>query len=174
MRALVVYASKMGGTEGIAKQVRDAFVDRGLTSDVADVADARSLDGYDAVVIGSGLYATRWRRSARRFVRRNVEALQAMPVWFFSSGPLDPSAAEHDIPPVGQVHSLMECVGSRGHATFGGRLPVDAKGFPASAMAKKNAGDWRDAEQIRSWANEIVDDLTSTVTVSPVSTASQQ
>ncbi|MDQ1379667.1 MAG: menaquinone-dependent protoporphyrinogen oxidase [Actinomycetota bacterium] len=167
MRVLVLYASKMGGTEGIAKQVRDAFVDRGLTADVVDLADARSLDGYDAAVIGSGLYATRWRRPARRFVRRHVEALQAMPVWFFSSGPLDPTAAEHDIPPVGQVHSLMECVGARGHATFGGRLPADAKGFPARAMAKKNAGDWRDAEQIRSWGNQIVDDLISLAPVSP-------
>ncbi|MCU1467559.1 MAG: flavodoxin [Actinomycetia bacterium] len=172
MHVLVVYASKMGGTEGIALQVRDAFVDRGLTADIAAVEDARSLDGYDAVVIGSGLYATHWRRSARRFVRRNVEALQAIPVWFFSSGPLDPSAAEHNIPPVGQVRSLMDRVGSRGHATFGGRLPADAKGFPASAMAKELSGDWRDAEQIRGWADEIVDELTLLTTGSPASPAS--
>jgi menaquinone-dependent protoporphyrinogen oxidase len=161
MRVLVVYASKMGGTEGIAQQVRAAFVERGIAADVAAVADAESLVGYDAVVIGSGLYATHWRRAARRFVRGHVEALQAMPVWFFSSGPLDPGAAEHEIPPVAQVSSLMQCVGARGHATFGGRLAPDAKGFPARAMAKKNAGDWRDAQQIWSWANQIADELMS-------------
>ena len=37
----------------------------------------------------------------------------------------------------------MERVGALGHATFGGRLPADARDFPASAMAKKHAGDWR-------------------------------
>jgi menaquinone-dependent protoporphyrinogen oxidase len=161
MRVLVVYASKLGGTEGIARQVGEAFAERGIAVDVAAVADTRSLAGYDAVVIGSGLYAARWRRPARRFVRRHVEALQRVPVWFFSSGPLDAGAAEHDIPPVAQVSSLMQCVGARGHATFGGRLAPDAKGFPASAMAKKHAGDWRDAQQIWKWANQIGDELMS-------------
>jgi menaquinone-dependent protoporphyrinogen oxidase len=162
MRVLVLYASKLGGTEGIAQQVGEAFGERGIAVEVAAVADTQSLAGYDAVVIGSGLYAARWRRRARRFVRRHVEALQGMPVWFFSSGPLDASATEHDIPPVAQVDSLMQCVGARGHATFGGRLAPDAKGFPASAMAKKNAGDWRDAQQIWRWANQIADELMST------------
>ena len=80
-------------------------------------------------------------------------------MWLFSSGPLDDSAGERTIPPVGQVRSLIDRVNARGHATFGGRLAIDAKGFPASAMAKKNAGDWRDPECIRRWAGEIADSL---------------
>ncbi len=55
----------------------------------------------------------------------------------------------------------MDQVHARGHVTFGGRLPADAKGFPASAMAKKNAGDWRDQEQVRSWVDSIVPELRS-------------
>jgi hypothetical protein len=50
---------------------------------------------------------------------------------------------------------LMERVGAIGHVTFGGRLSRDARGFPASAMAKKHAGDWRNETRIRSWAAEI-------------------
>jgi menaquinone-dependent protoporphyrinogen oxidase len=161
MRVLVVYASKMGGTEGIAQQVRDVFAERGIAAEIAAVANTGSLAGYDAVIIGSGLYAAHWRRPARRFVRRHVEALQAVPVWFFSRGPLDRSATEDDIPPVSQVGSLMQCVGARGHATFGGRLAPDTQGFPATAMAKKSSGDWRDARQIRNWANQIADELMS-------------
>jgi hypothetical protein len=49
----------------------------------------------------------------------------------------------------------MERVGALGHATFGGRLAADAKGFPASAMAKKRSGDWRDPAQIRAWGADI-------------------
>jgi menaquinone-dependent protoporphyrinogen oxidase len=45
--------------------------------------------------------------------------------------------------------------------TFGGRLPADAKGFPASAMAKTHAGDWRDPERIRGWAAEVAMELVS-------------
>lgn len=50
--------------------------------------------------------------------------------------PLDGSAAQCDIGPMSQVQKLIERVGARGHATFGGRLSPDATGFPARAMAK--------------------------------------
>ncbi len=62
MRVLVLYASKLGGTEGIAQQMGEAFVERGIAVKVAAVVDTQSLAGYDALVIGSGLYAARWRR----------------------------------------------------------------------------------------------------------------
>lgn len=98
----------------------------------------RILDGYDAVFIGGALYAGRWHRDARRFVKRHPGALRERPVWLFSSGPLDGSAIEA-IPPVPQVQELPTRIGARGHVTLGGRLPADAKGFPASAMAKTHA-----------------------------------
>src|SRR5258708_15217576 len=159
MRVLVAYASKRGGTQGIAEVIRDALAARDIEADALAVEATRSTAGYDAVIIGSALYMMHWPRPARRFVKRNSDALRKVPVWFFSSGPLDASAVEREIPPVGQVRTLMGRVDARGHATFGGRLTADAKGFPASAMAKKSAGDWRDPEHIRRWANEIADSL---------------
>ena len=81
-------------------------------------------------------------------------------MWLFSRGPLNGSAVE-EIPPVPQVEELARRIGARGHATFGGRLPADAKGFPASAMAKTHAGDWRDSERIRGWAADVAMELVS-------------
>ena len=49
----------------------------------------------------------------------------------------------------------MGHVGAVAHVTFGGRLTPDAKGFPASAMAKRIAGDWRDEESVTLWAKDI-------------------
>jgi menaquinone-dependent protoporphyrinogen oxidase len=63
------------------------------------------------------------------------------------------------IAPVPDVEALMSRIGARGHITFGGRLEPDAKGFPASAMAKTRSGDWRDPGQIVSWAREVADEL---------------
>jgi len=54
---------------------------------------------------------------------------------------------------------VMQQIGVRGHATFGGRLTPDAKGFPASAMAKKHSGDWRDPAQVRDWAHTVAGEL---------------
>jgi hypothetical protein len=62
-----------------------------------------------------------------------------------------PVAVPRGIGPGGMANR----VGALGHATFGGRLAADAKGFPARAMAKKRAGDWRDPAQIGAWAADI-------------------
>jgi menaquinone-dependent protoporphyrinogen oxidase len=131
----------------------------GFQAEIAPPRQVRRLDGYDAVVVGGALYAFRWHRDARRFVRRHAAELQARPTWFFSSGPLDDSAAKQDIPPVNGVRNLMLRVGARGHATFGGRLVPDAKGFPASAMAKNHAGDWRDSQQVKAWVHDVAAEL---------------
>ena len=88
-------------------------------------------------------------------VSRNVRALRRIPVWLFSSGPLDASADSGSMPPVKDVAVLMDRVGAVGHATFGGRLAADAKGFPASAMAQNRSGDWRNPGRIHAWAAEI-------------------
>lgn len=161
MRVLVTYGSKMGGTKGIAETIAETLESRGLGVQVKSVrsVSGEDLEASDAVVVGGALYAYRWYRPARRFVKRNKAALSERPVWLFSSGPLDNSASEKEIPPVRQAQKLMDLVGARGHMTFGGRLPADAKGFPASAMAKKQAGDWRDPAQIRTWAEKIAADL---------------
>lgn len=160
MRVLVVYGSKRGGTEGIAETIADELTRQGVDADVRPAEAARSLDGYDAVVVGGALYATIWHKAARRFVRRHARELRDRPVWFFSSGPLDDSATESEIPPIKSVKRFMDRVGAQGHMTFGGRLAPDAEGFIAHSMAKEHAGDWRDEAQIRAWADAIAAALT--------------
>lgn len=61
------------------------------------------LTGYDAVVVGGGLYAGRRHKDAPRFVHRHRRAPAARPLWSFGSGPLDASAAARDTPPVPSV-----------------------------------------------------------------------
>src|SRR6185437_911515 len=137
MRALITFGSKRGGTERLAQMIADDLRQDGLQVDVLGADRVGSLDGYDLVIVGGALYAMRWHKEARRFVKRQAGQLRQRPTYFFSSGPLDDSAVQRDIPPVKGVQALMAKVGARGHATFGGRLAPDAKGFPASSMAKK-------------------------------------
>jgi menaquinone-dependent protoporphyrinogen oxidase len=114
-----------------------------------------ALSSYDAVIVGGTLYARRWHKTARRFVKRRTAELRELPVWLFSSGPLDASAEEHEIPPTPQVRHLMDRIGAQGHETFGGRLAPGASGFPAPAMAIEHAGDWRDEAHVRHWAGGV-------------------
>lgn len=155
MRVLIAYGSKRGGTAGLAAMIRDEFTALGLQASAEPARKVRRLDGYDAVVIAGALYANRWHRDARRFARRHAKALRERPVWLVASGPLDESAVAGDIPPVKHVASVMAEIRARGQVTIGGRLQPDAKGFPASAMAKNRAGDWRDPAHVRRWASEV-------------------
>ena len=133
--------------------------EEGLAVDLCPARQVKEVVTYDAVVVGGALYAFRWHHDARRFVKRHANELRARPTYFFSSGPLDDSAAAKEIPPVKGVQKLMRLVDARSHITFGGRLSPDAKGFPASAMAKTSAGDWRDPEHVRTWTRSLVADL---------------
>jgi menaquinone-dependent protoporphyrinogen oxidase len=159
MRALVAFGSKRGGTQGLAVQVADGLRADGFTVDMQPADHSASIEGYDVVIVGGALYANRWHKAARAFVKRHAAELGHVPTYFFSSGPLDDSAVQRDIPPVPAVTKLMDRVDARGHATFGGRLSPHVRGFPAGAMAKKMAGDWRDARQVRQWTGQVAAEL---------------
>jgi menaquinone-dependent protoporphyrinogen oxidase len=159
MRVLVTFGSARGGTRELAQMVADGLRDEGLSVDMLAAGQIRRLDGYDAVIVGGALYAFRWHKASRRFVKRHTAELRRRPTYFFSSGPLDDSATRTEIPPVKGVKALMERVAAREHITFGGRLSPDASGYPANVMAKTHAGDWRDAAQVRAWAGSVASQL---------------
>ncbi len=159
MKVLIAYGSKRGGTAGLAQMIGDELRSQGFEASVRPAGEVGSIDDFAAVIVAGALYASRWHRDTRHFTRRYAEQLRGRPVWLVSSGPLDESASAGEVPPVKQVAAIMSRVGARGHATFGGRLEPDARGFPARAMAKKLAGDWRSPADVRSWVASIKEDL---------------
>jgi menaquinone-dependent protoporphyrinogen oxidase len=159
MRVLVAYGSKMGGTKGLAEMVGTELEANGFRVDVMPARSVSDLAAYGAVVLGGALYSMRWHKDARWFIRKHRATLQSKPVWLFSSGPLDDSAGKEEIPPVRFVKNVMRLTHARGHMTFGGRMPADAKGFPAGSMAKNSAGDWRNPDHVRMWAKQVAEDL---------------
>ncbi|SEN78235.1 flavodoxin domain-containing protein [Actinacidiphila rubida] len=153
---LIAYASRNRGTAEIADWIGLTLTAEGVPADVRAAADIQDLCGYTAVVLGSGLYAGRWLRDATRFARGHRVALRAVPVWLFSSGPLDSSAAERDIPPVNGVVKVADELDAVEHATFGGRLVPGAHGLVARMiLSRGRGGDFRDRAQVRAWARRI-------------------
>ncbi|MEP6979439.1 MAG: flavodoxin domain-containing protein [Nakamurella sp.] len=153
---LVAYATKMGGTKDIATAIGAQLAGTGLNVTVRDANDVKALDGYDAVVIGSALYTGRWRGEAVAVLARQAEKGAATPVWLFQSGPC--GGPVPDVTPAPKrVQQLAAAVGAAAPTTFGGRLePATARGFVARRMAKgRLAGDFRDFDAIRAWADDI-------------------
>ncbi len=156
---LVAYGSKRGGTREIADVIAEVLLEEGIDVELADAEQVQRVDDYDAVIIGGALYMNRWHKDAKHLVVHQAKALRERPVWLFSSGPLDASATEKQLPPTAQVASLVDEIGARGHVTFGGRLEPGAEGFIAASMAKTHAGDWREWPLVRSWAKERAQEI---------------
>lgn len=149
MRLLVAYGSKMGGTKGLAEMLGTELTSLGYEVDIRRGRDVSEVTPYDAVIVGGALYYfISWHKEARGVVKRHLADLRQRPVWLFSSGPLDDSATEKDIPPIKSVAKLIDRVGARGHVTFGGRLEKKSGDLPV--------GDWRSADHVRQWA-ELLD-----------------
>ncbi|MFJ2766768.1 flavodoxin domain-containing protein [Streptomyces sp. NPDC087300] len=155
-KVLVAYATKNWSTAEIARTITEALRAEGLEPEMRLVSEVGDIQAYDAVVLGSPLYAGRWHKDARRFVRRSAQALAKRPVWLFSSGPLDASASERDIPPVPAVRRALIRLDARSHVTFGGCLEEGAKGRVAHMILKSGkGGDYRDFGQIAAWAHRV-------------------
>lgn len=160
---LVTYGTTNGSTAQIAEAVADILRKDGLTVESRPARSVTGVAPYGAVVVGGALYAGRWHKDARRFVRRHRVELAERPVWFFSSGPLDASAAERDILPVRGVQRTMVRLDVREHVTFGGRLEEGAKGRMAGMILRSGkGGDFRDFGAIEAWAHRIAEALAHT------------
>lgn len=160
MRVLVSVASKYGSTAEIGARVAEVLTSRGHQVVVTDPADVRSVEGVDAVVLGSAVYAGRWQKSAKELVGRIGAECAALPVWLFSSGPVgDPPKPEED--PV-DVAEIAEALAPREHRIFAGKIVKKQLSFPERAIVaalKVPEGDFREWAEIEAWANEIADAL---------------
>lgn len=157
-RVLVAYASKHGSTAEIANVIADELREAGIEPDLREAADVQSVEDYDAVVIGSAVYMRRWRREAKRLLKREHKHLAERPFWIFSSGEIGENPDPDWVEPT-QVVALAERLGVRDHAVFGGRLPLEPSNFVERAMVENTPPDKRDLrdwDEIRRWAQSIV------------------
>lgn len=162
MRVLVTTASRHESTHEIAAAIAAGLIERGIDAVPMPAEEVTTLDGFDAVVLGSAVYMGRWLGEARRVAQIHASALCMMPVWLFSSGPVGP--VDHPIPPgtPADVPVLMRLTRAIGHRTFPGRLDTRRLHFAERAVARTTHvpdGDSRDWNAIDRFAGEIADDL---------------
>jgi menaquinone-dependent protoporphyrinogen oxidase len=186
----VVYASRHGGTAGIAERIADVLRTEGADVVVSDAADRPNPVGFDANVIGSGVYLGSWLKEGTEFLERNQSTLATRPVWLFSSGPLPGSSkatvaedpvtvalGPEDGPGSGghkKIAALSATIRPRDHRVFLGAFnPDDApksmqerlvRLMPVSRQILP-AGDFRDWDAIEGWAREIAAELVAKIPV---------
>jgi menaquinone-dependent protoporphyrinogen oxidase len=153
-RVLVAYATKLGSTGEIAEAIAQVLRDAGHRALAVPARDVRSLDDWDAVILGSAVYAAYWRKDARLFTERFREELKARPLWLFSGGPLDRRLAKVDQPITPHGAEITAGLGARAHRTFGGRLSPNAA-VDQQVLQTHRIGDFRDWQSIVDYAYRI-------------------
>ncbi len=158
---LVLYASKHGATEEIARAIAGELRKAGHSADCVSADEATDIGSYDAAVVGSAVYMGRWRPAARRLLRRFAKQLGARPLWMFSSGPCGQPDPKFAAPP--GIERRARKLKAREHVVFGGRTPEEPSNFIERSMLAKTAPEHRDLRNwdlIRDWAAGIGSGLT--------------
>jgi menaquinone-dependent protoporphyrinogen oxidase len=156
----VVYASRHGGTAGIADRIAEVLRTEGADVVIANAAERPDLSGFDAYVIGSGVQIGSWHKEGTEFLERNQATLATRPVWLFSSGPLPGSSEATDEtdpltlalgPEEGpgsggrkRIETLSAAIHPRDHRVFYGAFNPNAPKVDAGAAGSPDAGSEAD------------------------------
>ena len=164
-RVLVVYASKYGATAEIAEEIATNLRSVNLLVDLLPADKVLDLSKYHGVVLGSAVYAGRWRKEAVQFLEQCEQKLSEIPVWIFSSGPTgegDPVELLKGWRYPDALKSLMERIQPEDIMVFHGDLEREKLTFGEKLIVrgvKAPVGDFRDWETIADWAQSIVETM---------------
>jgi menaquinone-dependent protoporphyrinogen oxidase len=164
MRVLVASASKHGSTAEIARTIGASLTFRQIEADVRPAESVTSLEGYDGVILGSGVYMGHWLEPAKRFIQQHTEDLLRRPVWLFSSGPLGDPAKPGEDP--ADAAALVEATRALEHRVFPGSLWKEDLGIAERAMVaavRAPEGDFRPWAEIDDWAGQIAAQLATSI-----------
>lgn len=189
-RVEIVYASRHGGTAGIAERIAEVLRRAGAEVVVADAARGPDPSGFDAYVVGSGVYMGKWLEDGIDWLDRHRSMLATRPVWLFSSGPLPGSSKEtsgtdpstNALGPADgpgsagrrKIEELSAAIQPQGHGVFQGAFdPTD----PPKAMSERLVrlmpaakgilppGDFREWDKVEAWAGAIAAQIMERVPV---------
>jgi menaquinone-dependent protoporphyrinogen oxidase len=140
---LVYYGTGEGQTAKVADRIVDALSDRGHDASAVDAADGlgdRSLDDFDAVVVGASIHAGKHQSAVREFASANREALAAKPTAFFQVS-MSSATEEGREQAAGYVEEFLDATDWHPDriATFGGALRFSEYGFLKRLLLKQIA-----------------------------------
>ena len=155
---LIAYATKHGSTHEVAEAIAARLAAAGVEAHILAANRVRSLDEYQAVVLGAPLYMGRWHADARAFLHRFADELADRPLAVFALGPLkdDPEQWEGARKQFYAALARFAGVEPVSVGLFGGAIVPETLHFPFSRIP---AGDLRDWDVIEEWSARLPDAL---------------
>jgi menaquinone-dependent protoporphyrinogen oxidase len=162
MKVLISVASRHGATLEIAEAIRAELEASNVEVDLLAPERVADVSPYDAVIIGSSVYAGRWLAPARALINHHLGQLTRKPVWLFSSGPI--GVPPKPTQPPAEGIELTRLTNALDHQVFEGRLDRDMLGLRERALVRivgAESGDYRPWAAVAAWAQRIVTSLTT-------------
>ena len=161
---LVAYATRQGSTREVAEAVAAALRERGLEFDLQPMREVRSLERYQAIVLGTAIYMFRFHKDARRFLARHRRALAERPVAIFALGPFNDEEKEWQGVRAQLDKELAQFpwFAPVAHEVFGGKFDPAKLRFPYNLvpyLKRLPASDIRDWKAIHAWASSLAEKL---------------
>jgi menaquinone-dependent protoporphyrinogen oxidase len=160
-RVLVGYATGTGSTVGVAEAIGETLGGRGFEVDVKPMKESPSVEGYDAVVLGSAINGGQWLPEAVQYLQANRGALDAVPVSLFcvhamNCGP-DPKKTKRRLAYLDKERALVK---PADEGFFAGVGPTQANSnwftrWAFKAFGGDVEGDGRDWNAIKAWAEQV-------------------
>ena len=152
---LVAYATRYGSTQEAAETIADALRQAGLRVDIQLMRDVKSLEPYDAIVLGAAIYNTRWNSDAHAFLSQHEEMLKRRPVAIFSLGPTtNPAAKKRSLSQLDRDLEKYPWLRPVALEMFVGRFNLSKLGLGSFGRLVP-LPDQRDPDAVRAWANTL-------------------
>ncbi len=159
---LVAYATRYGSTQEVAEAVAATLRERGIAVDIQPMREVRTLEEYQAIVLGAPLYMFRWHKDALHFLSCHRAALMARPVAVFALGPLHNEEKEYQETrkQLDKELAKFPWLAPAAITIFGGKFDPEKLTFPYNmipALKKMPASDVRNWAAIRVWSNDLAE-----------------
>jgi len=158
-RILVTYATRCGSTAEVADTIGETLSARGFHVDVKPVKEHPSVEGYQAVLIGSAIRFGAWLPEAVEFIKTNQVAFSKLSVALFTVHILNLGEDEQSITNrKAYLAAIRPLINPIGEVYFSGKVDLAKLSLTERLMAKAvkpPIGDSRDWTKIRGWAETI-------------------
>lgn len=157
-RVLIGWASRAGAATYVAEVLADELRRAGVDVDVAGLKCSPDADGYDVVVLGSGVQAGQWYPEASAWISTYRAELAATRVAVFNVclNAADPSKRDESL---GYNRAIVGKLSPVAQESFGGRYVPEKVSWVKRQFLRtlqKPAQDHVDETAVRAWARELV------------------
>jgi menaquinone-dependent protoporphyrinogen oxidase len=155
---LIGYWTKTGTTEAYAGVLAQVLSSRGCAVDIRPLAQAGSLDGYDAVVLGGPINGMRPVPDLTGFISANAAALASRPTALFTVSYMYGKAGKGWNAAIRKgTAAAAAAMGAKASTILPGRIPGKLPGLMRVmfGVPKDLPLDRFDPEAMRAWAGEV-------------------